>query len=141
MAEQGADVGVEEFVVSAKGETTEETRKGVFKVKTRLSHRDRLTQDRIRRELLGGADGGPRPSDRSIVMAEVFSQLAVRVVSAPSWWTDNGNGMDLEDDSIVSEVYDKAMAPEKRRQEKIRKQAEEAQADLKKAEAKAPAAG
>lgn len=116
------------FSISCKGEVTGEDYKGSFKVKTRLSHRDQLSRDRIRRDLLG-VDAA-NASTRAHTQAEVFSQLAVRVTSSPSWWTDNADGLDLADDAPVKEVYAAALKAEQDAIDELKKQAEGAKADL-----------
>lgn len=98
------------FSINVVGDTTQEQWVGLFKVKTRLSHRDHLNRDRIRREMLGPNPQGVSPRADSI--AEIFSQLSVRIVDAPSWWKDQGGGMDLADDNVVAKVYDEAMKAE-----------------------------
>jgi hypothetical protein len=52
-------------------------------------------------------------------------------VEAPSWWTDNDNGLDLVDDSVIAAVYDKTAEVVKGEVEKSTAEAEKAQQDLK----------
>jgi hypothetical protein len=101
-----------DFVIREKGETTGEVFTGKFVVKTRLSHRDRLNMDVLRRQLLGPIPQGSMPSERALNSSEIFSQLSVRIVEAPSWWTSADNGIGLDDDSVVSAVYQKAVQAE-----------------------------
>jgi hypothetical protein len=117
-----------QFTVSVTGDTSGEKWYGLFKVKTRLSHRDQLQRDKVRRELLGtdGANASVRARDQ----AEIFSQLAVRVVDAPSWWRDNGNGLDLADDNLISEVYSASVKAEVDSLEAIKKAGEQAASEL-----------
>jgi len=104
-----ATAGVE-FSVHVVGETSGETFSGKFKVKDRLSHRDKLMRDERRRVILGSkSDEAPVWAQK---YAEVFSQLDIRVIEAPSWWKENGLGLDLEDDNVIVEVYNKTMKVE-----------------------------
>ena len=99
-----------EFSVNVTGETTGETFVGKFKAKQRLSHRDKLYRDERRRALLGTkSDEAPEWVQK---YAEVFSQLDVRLIEAPSWWKDSAAGLDLEDDNVIVEVYKSAMKVE-----------------------------
>lgn len=123
------DRGIEQFTVSVTGEVTGQVWAGAFKVKTRMSHRDHMTQDRLRREYLGPLEGA---SPRAAASAEIFSQLAVRIVDAPSWWADNGAGLDLADDNVVSQVYEAAMKAEREAIEALKKAGEAAREELKK---------
>lgn len=121
--------GTETFLVSVKGEVTGETWAGQFRVKTRLSHRDHLESDRVRRELIGKAGG--TPDDGIEAISRIFSQLAVRVVESPAWWTDQGNGLDMADENVALDVYQQAMKAERETIEAVRKAAEGAVAELK----------
>lgn len=116
------------FTVSVDGEVTKEKYRGEFKTKPRLSHRDQMQRDRIRRELLGG---DPKFADqRALYQAEIFSQLSVRIIKAPSWWIESNGGLDLEDDAVIAEVYQKTMKVEADAIAEMQKGAEDAKADL-----------
>jgi hypothetical protein len=117
------------FTVDVVGERTKDRKVGKFTVKKRLSFRDQLNRDNLRRELLGPAAGQPSP--RAISASNIFSELGVRIVEAPSWWTDNNSGMDLEDDKVVGEVYDRTMDIEEEDKKASEKDGEKATEDLK----------
>lgn len=121
------------FAVDVKGNITGETFVGKFTVKKRLSFREQLARDNIRRELLGPAAGDPSigASSSSIV----FSELRVRVVEAPSWWTNRDNGLDLIDDNVVGAVYKPIADMIKQQNDEADAAAEKAQADVKAASA------
>ncbi len=121
----------ESFTIDVTGDQTGDRKVGKFTVKKRLSFKDQLARDNHRRELLGPAVGTPLP--RALSAANIFSELLVRITEAPSWWTDNDNGMNLEDDKVVAQVYDKAMEVEERALKALSKEAEKAIDDLKSA--------
>lgn len=122
----------EQINIRVKGDVTEEMYEGLFRVKTRLSHSEHLQQDRIRRELLG--DAGAAPSFRASQTAAMLSALAVRVIDAPSWWKNSGEGgvagLGLSDDNVISEVYDAAMRKDVQIARSLAKEAEQAQQQL-----------
>lgn len=97
----------ETFHVSVVGETSGENYPGKFTVRTRLSFKDALTRDSVRRNLLGATP--ETASVRANSVADVFSELAVRIVDAPSWWTNSDGGLELCDDNVVAAVYKAAM--------------------------------
>lgn len=118
------------FVVDVKGENTEEQFTGKFTCKTLLSHRDHLIKDQKRRELLGTLDA---PAEtRSISTSEIFSQLAVRLLEVPGWWTASNDGMELLDDEPLAAVYNKVMALDEVQIRRLKKEAEAAAVELKK---------
>lgn len=98
------------FSISITGEVTGEKWVGDFVAKKRLSHRDALKKDRTKRELLGGQPGDP--SERALSIAIILSELDVRLVSSPRWWKEKSNGLDLEDEEVLVEIYNKALEVE-----------------------------
>ncbi len=118
----------EEFTIDVNGENTGENFRGKFQVKTRLSHNDHLRRDRVRRALLGDVQGAP--DLRAESCAEVFSQLAVRLLDAPDWWNRADNGQELFDDAPVKAVYDRAIKAEFDEVKRATDKGEEAKKDL-----------
>lgn len=100
------------FTIHEKGEITGSMFDGVFKTKLRLSFRDRLRRDQLRRQYLGeGPVGAPIDPDTAST-ATIFSELGVRLLDAPKWWRDADSGVDLHDDNIAIAVYQKALKAE-----------------------------
>lgn len=125
--------GTATFSVSMDGDRTGTKWHGEFTVKTLLSHRDELRRDQIRRELLGGVN--PEfASIRSLNQADVFSDLAVRIIKSPTWWNEAAGGLDLSDDNVVATVYSKTMDAEKEVLNRIKKDGDEASEELRKTE-------
>lgn len=119
-----------QFTISVTGDITGEKWMGLFKVKIRLSHRDYMTKDKLRRDFLG--DHPEAASERASTSAEILSQLAVRIVEAPTWWAASNNGLDLADDTVILEIYKSAIKAETDAAEALKKKAAEAEAELKK---------
>lgn len=121
-----------EFSISVVGEVTGESYKGVFKAKPFLSHRDTMTQDQMRRDLLGTKPESAGTS--AISSALVFSKIWIHLTGAvPNFWKDASNGLDLLDEAPVVAVYDNIVRIEKEAVQALKKEGEEAAADLKKA--------
>lgn len=116
------------FSIHEVGDVTEKTYTGEFRAKVRLSHRDQLRKDQVRREILGGQPGVP--GDRALTTSMILSELAVRLTSVPEWWTDSAGGLDLEDDNVIGKVYDAAMKVEGDAVEAKKKKAEAEQKRL-----------
>lgn len=131
-------VNEKEFAITIAGDTTGEQFAGKFKVRTRLSFRDQLRRDEIRRTLLGVDPSSA--SERADSASVMLSELSVRVIEAPSWWTNAEAGLELADDNVLREVYLAAIKAEKDLIASVTKKGEEAQADLQKAAAPAAAA-
>ncbi len=119
---------LESFSIDVVGEITGTKWAGVFKCKTRLSHRDALKRDQVRRGLLG-----PNPeaaSVRAIDVADILSEASVRLVDFPSWWGASGDGLDLEDDNVLSAVYAKIIECAKVASKELADKGAEARKDL-----------
>jgi hypothetical protein len=88
-----------------------------------------MEADRRRREYLGSnpQNASAQASTDSIMI----SQLSVRVIKAPSWWSDSLGGEQLSDGNVLEEVFTKAVAQEQARKEAVLKSAEEATKKLK----------
>lgn len=119
------------ITVDVIGDSTGERYQGVFVVKTRFSHRERLMRDQYRRQLLGPQPDGAVPNGEASGSAEVFSQLSMRIVEAPHFWTASANGLDLIDSNVVTAVYDEAIKAEIDAIKAVQKKAEEAKRGLK----------
>jgi len=117
------------FSIDVVGEISGDPYKGTFKVKTRLSHRNHLERDQIRRNLLG-ANSDSASADAAGT-AEIFAQLAVRIVDAPGWWKNAENGFELPDEAPVVAVYKAALEAQISANKGLQSAAEEAKKDLK----------
>lgn len=118
----------EQFTIDVTGETTGKAFKGLFKTKIRLSHRDNLRMDEIRRELLG--KGAEYPSPRAVNASEIFSMLAIHLIEVPQWWKMEGDGLDLEDDNVVAEVYGRVVEAKAEALKKLKEEGEAARKEL-----------
>lgn len=118
------------FTINITGETTGEQYKGQFKAKIRLSHRDELRRDELRRKLLGATPA--EASQRAQNQASLLSDLEVRLTDSPKWWGTVGGGLDLEDDNVLIGVWEECQRIERESLENIRKEAEAAKGELKK---------
>ncbi len=125
----------EKFSIDVKGDISDKTWKGLFTTKIRLSHKDQLRQDEIRRDLLGAKPESASP--RAQNTADVFSFVLIHIMDAPQWWAMNGNGLELEDDNVVAEIYGKIVEVKVAAQKKLKDEADAARTELSKpAEAK-----
>lgn len=122
----------ETVLVKCTGDISGEDFSGSFKVKSALTHSEHLEQDKIRRELTGES---ANPSVRTMQTAEFLSQCAVRILEAPSWWTNSADGTGISgtkllDDNLISDVYTAVMQVDVRVKRALDKQAEEAKQEL-----------
>lgn len=89
------------------GDETGKTYIGEFEVRVRLSHRDELRLDQVRRELLGTSP--EHASSDAAARARVFATLRVRLVDYPDWWAASGFGLDLLDENVIVELYEQSI--------------------------------
>jgi hypothetical protein len=93
-------------------------------VKTITTQRDFLKIDEKRRLLLGENAGAASPGAQQ--SAIVLAELAVKVLEAPKWWSDAQNGLDVEDDNIIGEIYGLTVKAELERKEKLQEESKAA---------------
>lgn len=93
------------FSISLVGDATRTTWAGQFTVKTKLSWRDQLQMDKLRREFLGPDAQGASPD--AIAQAVILAELSVRVIEAPQWWFESKGGLEMCDDNVLTTIYEK----------------------------------
>ncbi len=121
------------FVIDIVGQTTERRYEGVFEVKTRLTTREKLREDELRRTILGG---NPQYADPDTAdTARALAYLNVRLVKSPSFWSELNSGLESEDDNLLVAVNNAAVEAVTAELEKAKKKAEDAKTSLR---AKAP---
>ncbi len=91
------------FTISLTGDTTKEKWFGEFRALRRLSFRQQMLRDRLRREYLG--DLAQYATKRASEQAVLFADLFVSLTKVPDWWTASGNGQDLSDDNVLEAVW------------------------------------
>lgn len=116
------------FSINTRGEISGETFAGSFDIRTKLSLRDTLREDEIRRTILGAYPAGASPDSLNIAAASAY--LAVRVASAPKWWTESNHGIDLVDPNVFNEVINKASEEVSKAQTEFFSEADRAQKEL-----------
>lgn len=121
------------FPVDTKGQESGQEYKGLFTAKTKLSMREMLREDEIRRGLLGDNPNGA--SDIAKVMAAALAYLAVRIVDAPQWWKDANGGQDLQDENVLVAVHNGCADAIGKLYDAQVEEAEKAREDLKKQKA------
>ena len=124
------------FDVKCKGDETEKDYEGLFKVKTKLSIKERLKEDEVRRSLLGV--DSQNAGNEAVLIASAVAYLAVRLVETPDWWKASEGGLKLEDSNVLATVNNTAMAEIAKEYQKLSKKAEEAQVEIKADLAKSP---
>jgi hypothetical protein len=118
------------FVFEIIGDNTGEKFVGNFDSKLRLSHRDQLNKDQLRRQIIG--DKPDQATKDSMMRAEILSHLSISLVDSPKWWKESGGGLDLFDDNIIFELYDRVVQGQTKAIDEVLKKGEEAKAELKK---------
>lgn len=117
---------ITKFEVDFKGSETSRRYQGLFTVKVKTSHRDTITEDQVRRGILGS-----NPQDAGVEalrLAGASAYLAVRLVGPdfPPWWKDSNGGMDAEDANVLVEVNNAAVKAIEAEMSSLSKEAEAA---------------
>ena len=116
------------FDVHVVGNVTGQVWPGTFRAKQKLTFRDKLNADRMRRELIGEVGGVIDPEAGAASL--VISQLSVRLTDFPEWWKTSNGGLNLEDPNVLEEVYKLAMKVQEDYDKEIEAKGAAAQAAL-----------
>jgi hypothetical protein len=93
------------FSINVIGETTGFEYLGQFRVKPVLTQGEQLVRDAAMRELLGSA--AKEASGRAVSQALLISEIRIRSIETPTWWTESRAGLGLLDESPLGVIYDK----------------------------------
>jgi hypothetical protein len=118
------------FGIDVKGESTDRRYEGVFEAKTKLSHRESLKEDEVRRAILGV--NSTEASEYAKSVAAAIAYLSIRVQKAPNWFKDSNNGLDLEDGNVLIEVNNACVKAIDEARASFLEAAEKAKKDLEK---------
>ena len=117
------------FTVHVVGDVSQTPFDGAFKCRVKLSYRDQLRMDQVRREILG--PDGPNASPRAQNTAELLSQLAIHLCDSPNWWKDSNGGLDLMDDNVLAAVWEQVRSIKQAATDAAKAAAEAVKAELK----------
>lgn len=117
--------------VNVKGETSGNTYTGIFTAKTKLSYREIIAKDAMRRQILG-----PDPKNALADVwehASLSSYLQVHLIDAPDWWKQSNGGLDGvvgTDLNVLTTVFNAVAAKIEEEIKAHAKDAEDAQKQL-----------
>lgn len=102
------DNAISTFRIDLVGINTQESYKGVFKVKCLLTPYDTIAADKLYRDLIGGKISEAHPHATSLAFA--LSQLKYRVIKYPPFWKNTQLlGSHIVDHNILMEVINIAL--------------------------------
>lgn len=118
-----------EFTVSIPQQAGEEPLRGKFRVKVKLSYRDILNMDAMRRQLLG--PGGGEADGFAALIASNVAKIRIHSLETPSWWREAEEGLGFDDIGVIVAIANELNKIEKDHLEDLKKLAEKATEDLK----------
>lgn len=118
------------FYLNEVGQISAEKFEGTFETRVYLSHREDLARDRIRRELLAGTDMD-KADARAQSIANIVSELRVRLTKWPKWFENADFGLDMADDNILLKLMEEVNKAETEHFKKLRKDSDDAKTELK----------
>lgn len=123
------DLSPVSLVYGNKGALSQEDYNGVFKIRPKLSPIEVLECDRDRRDLLGNPKNDEQVGADAVNLAICLSQLKIRIVEGPSWWSSTfGLRIDFHDENIIFDLFKQVVEIESKWKENLKKTAEEAKA-------------
>ena len=112
------------FTIDGIGETTGQKYFGNFTTICILNvgqkHQLEIERSRLSADLA-------YPSDRLRGFSLILATLNVKLIKKPDWWNDSFGGLDLLDENIVMDVYDKIVEAENEWREAVQKEGKKSQ--------------
>lgn len=93
--------------------------KGVFTVKCLLNIGEKHQMELEKTRLMGNYSN---PTDELYGIATVLANLRAKLIDAPGWWKDSRAGAALEEEDLLSALYNKVLEAENQWMEDLRKQ-------------------
>jgi hypothetical protein len=97
------------FTFEQVGEVTGKKYDGEFTVKCVLTMFDKREVELKKTQLVSDSQN---PTSLLSSISHIIATLQVRVLKAPTWWEQSADGLDILDENIVIELYDKVVAQE-----------------------------
>lgn len=121
------------FYLKAKGEKTAEAFEGDFTTKCILNQQEQV-EVALRTDRYNG--GSKTISPTHALINRTVAELEVRMIKAPTWWTDSDSGRLLYDTNILFDVFTETMKGEKVWADRLKGEVENAEKDAEKSPAK-----
>jgi hypothetical protein len=119
-----------DFSVDVVGELTNNSYVGTFVAKTKLSMRETLRQDEVRRQILGvNPQSAGEDAQR---VAAAIAYLSVHIVQSPDWWKELEGGLKIEELNLLAEVNNKCQEAIDKEYKKLNEEATKAKGELEK---------
>jgi len=112
------------FYFKDKGERTRRVFEGNFTVKALLTQQEIVDVGMLLDQY---SRGSKTLAQGAALLNRAFAELDVRIVKAPAFWKDSGQGRDLLDTNIVFGVYKAALDSEEAYDKKLEEAAKEAE--------------
>ena len=93
----------EKFAINCEGQDTKQRYTGDFAARRYLSQNLKMQRSRLIREFLG--EFAHYATDQDRLRAIALAECIVYLSSAPDWWKQANNGIELKDDNVVDEVW------------------------------------
>lgn len=122
----------DEFTVNIATDDFPEPLRGKFVVKTKLSMKEIMAMDNLRRQYLG--PNGGESDGLAATIARDLAEIQIHTVDAPSWWIESKNGLEIQDVKIVLDVYDELQKVKRSNFGSLAEKAQAAKEDLKEKE-------
>lgn len=132
-------IKTEKITINLVGENSGESFAGTFEIYLSLPLGKRLELDQYRRAYLGNQ--GNVMLSAEVDLVEKLANIRARVVLnpkdepiAPRWWTESQFGLSLEDENVVTDIYNKMQAALEKRKTELKAERDASRTALAKAE-------
>lgn len=119
------------FYFKQKGDVTGQSFEGDFVCKCVLSNVE-MIEVGLRVDRYNGGSKTLNPA--LALMNRTIAECEVRIIKAPTWWQESDSGRSLYDSNILYSVFTEVMKGEKEWADRLKKEADEAEAAAEKSQ-------
>jgi hypothetical protein len=97
------------FLISTVGQFSQKKYEGQFTFKCKLTMVEKYRLEMEKSRMMADIKG---PTDGLENIVAILATIKTRVIKSPEWWTQSNFGLDMIDDNVVLDVYEKCLQSE-----------------------------
>lgn len=95
--------------LSVVGQSSLQKYEGIFTFRCKLTMSEKYKLEMEKSRMLSGVQ---EATDGLENIISIVCALKARIIKAPEWWTESEGGLNLIDDNVLIDVYDKSVQAE-----------------------------
>jgi hypothetical protein len=97
------------ILVSVTGQSTKYKYEGHFSFKCKLTMQEKYRLEMEKSRMIADIK---EPTEGLENIISIIVALKTKIIKSPQWWAESDNGMNLIDDNVILEIYEKCVQAE-----------------------------